>query len=232
MNDQPKILQIKDIVKSYRIGPEKVEVIKGISMDVNTGETLIIMGPSGVGKSTLLHVMGLLDIPDTGEVKIDGQATSSLTEEESARLRNKTIGFVFQFHHLLPEFTALENVMIPMMMYNIQNGNIESRAKEILDIVGLSHRLTHKPRELSGGEQQRVAVARALVNDPKLLLADEPTGNLDRTNGDALFDLLLKLNREMGQTLVIVTHNEMMSEKADLCVELEDGKIRRITRSK
>ncbi len=227
-----KILQIKDIVKTYRSGPEKVEVLKGISMDVTTGDTLIIMGPSGVGKSTLLHVMGLLDIPDQGEVMIDGQATSSLGEEELARLRNNTIGFVFQFHHLLPEFTALENVMIPMMMYNNQNGKIESRAKEILDIVGLSHRLTHKPRELSGGEQQRVAVARALVNDPKILLADEPTGNLDRANGDALFDLLLKLNREMDQTLVIVTHNEMMSEKAHLCVELEDGKISRITRSK
>ena len=218
-------IQVKDLYKSYRNGPQNVDVIKGLDLEVKQGEVAIIMGPSGVGKSTLLHVIGLLDTPDKGEIIIAGQNISDLDENQVAYVRNKTIGFVFQFHHLLPEFTALENVLIPTMMHKNNDYNTEEYAKQILDLVGLSHRLEHKPRELSGGEQQRVAVARAIINKPSIVLADEPTGNLDKSNGEALYNLMLKLNRELGQTLLIVTHNEHMTANADRLIELEDGKI-------
>jgi len=218
-------IQARNIVKSYNTGPQEVRVLKGLNLDLPLGEVAIIMGRSGVGKSTLLHVLGLLDIPDKGELQIAGQDTSLLKENELARLRNRTIGFVFQFHHLLPEFTALENVMIPAMLYGEISEQEKKYAREILDLVGLSDRLQHKPRELSGGEQQRVAVARALINKPKILMADEPTGNLDKANGEALYSLLLKLNKEMGQTLLLVTHNEHMTLSADRLIQMEDGLI-------
>ena len=217
-------IQVKDLYKSYNSGPQKVSVIKGLNLEIRKGAVAIIMGPSGVGKSTLLHVLGLLDNPDSGEIRIGGQNVANLDDDKIAKLRNDTIGFVFQFHHLLPEFSALENVLMPAMIYNKEKETKEY-ALHLLDMVGLSHRLNHKPRELSGGEQQRVAVARAIVNKPQIVLADEPTGNLDRANGESLYNLLLKLNEEMGQTLLIVTHNEQMTEKASHLIELEDGKV-------
>ncbi|KAA3608505.1 MAG: ABC transporter ATP-binding protein [Calditrichaeota bacterium] len=217
-------IQVKNLYKSYSSGPQKVEVIKGLNLEIKSGDVAIITGPSGVGKSTLLHVLGLLDRHDSGEIKIGGVDISSLNEETNAKLRNETIGFVFQFHHLLPEFSALENVLIPSMIYKKEKETREY-ALHLLDMVGLSHRLNHRPRELSGGEQQRVAVARAIVNKPQIVLADEPTGNLDKANGESLYSLLLKLNQEMNQTLLIVTHNEHMTAKANHLIELEDGKV-------
>jgi len=226
MNNSKYAIQVKDLYKSYNSGPQKVEVIKGLNLEIKSGDVAIITGPSGVGKSTLLHVLGLLDNPNSGEIKIGGQNIANLTEAQIAQLRNETIGFVFQFHHLLPEFSALENVLIPLMIYDkVKEG--KEYALHLLDMVGLSHRLSHKPRELSGGEQQRVAVARAIVNKPQIVLADEPTGNLDRANGDSLYNLLLKLNQEMNQTLLIVTHNEHMTSKASHLIELEDGKVQK-----
>lgn len=219
-------VQVSNLYKSYSNGPQKVEVIKGINMEIKNGEVAIIMGPSGVGKSTLLHVVGLLDKADSGEIRIAGENVLDYNENSIARLRNKTIGFVFQFHHLLPEFTALENVLMPAMIYGNASKTREY-ALHILDLVGLSHRLDHKPRELSGGEQQRVAVARAIINKPSIVLADEPTGNLDKMNGEALYRLLLDLNKELNQTLLIVTHNDHMTANATQLIELEDGKIKR-----
>lgn len=186
----------------------------------------MIMGPSGVGKSTLLHLIGGLDRPTAGEVLIDGADLFSLRDRELAIFRNNAIGFVFQFHHLLPEFTALENVMIPGMMHGRDFAVATEKAQNLLDEIGLGQRLNHKPSELSGGEQQRVAVARALINGPRLVLADEPTGNLDKQNSEALYDLILELNKKHGQTLIIVTHNELMATHAHRVIELEDGKIK------
>ena len=221
-------IQVKDLYKSFKDGPQKVDVIKGLDLEIKKGSVAIIMGPSGVGKSTLLHLLGLLDNPDSGEIKIAGRNIANLNDNKIAKLRNDTIGFVFQFHHLLPEFTALENVLMPLMIYNKAEEGREY-ALHLLDIVGLSHRLNHRPRELSGGEQQRVAVARAIVNRPQIVLADEPTGNLDRENGDSLYNLLLNLNKEIGQTLLIVTHNEHMTSKASHLIELADGKVAKQT---
>jgi lipoprotein-releasing system ATP-binding protein len=223
-NNSSLAIQAIDLYKGYNTGPQKVDVIKGLNLEIKKGDVAIITGPSGVGKSTLLHVLGLLDNPDKGEIKIGGKNIANMDEQKIAKLRNETIGFVFQFHHLLPEFSALENVLMPAMIYNKEKETREY-ALHLLDLVGLSHRLAHKPRELSGGEQQRVAVARAIVNKPQIVLADEPTGNLDRANGDSLFNLLLKLNKEMGQTLLIVTHNDHMTAKATHLIELEDGRV-------
>ena len=222
-----KILIIKDLCKTYQTGPQEVEVLKKINLELEIGENVVIMGPSGVGKSTLLHLIGGLDRPSSGEVLIDGENLFVLKDKDLALFRNKAIGFVFQFHHLLPEFTALENVMIPGMMY--KGGDIptiKDRAEKLLNEIGLADRLSHKPSELSGGEQQRVAVARALINNPKLVLADEPTGNLDRQNSQALYELILELNKKFDQTFIIVTHNEMMATQAERVVELEDGTIK------
>lgn len=219
------MIDIKDVYKSYENGPQKVDVIKGISLQVNQAEVVVIMGPSGVGKSTLLHLIGALDLPTSGEIKIADQNIHTLRNDSLARFRNDSIGFVFQFHHLLPEFTALENILIPAMMYGKLSVEKEEYAKHILDEVGLSHRLNHKPRELSGGEQQRVAVGRALVNQPKVILADEPTGNLDKKSGESLYSLLLDLNKKLKQTLIIVTHNENMTSQASRVIEMDDGKI-------
>lgn len=223
-NTQGYAIQAQNIYKSYVNGPQKVDVLKGIDLEIKNGDVAVIMGPSGVGKSTLLHVLGLLDDVDSGKILIGGENIAELDDKNKAHVRNATIGFVFQFHHLLPEFSALENVLIPTMIYN-QSDQKKAYAMEILDLVGLSHRLQHKPRELSGGEQQRVAVARAIVNKPKIVLADEPTGNLDKRNGEALYNLLLKLNKELNQTLLIVTHNEHMTANATRFIELDDGKI-------
>jgi lipoprotein-releasing system ATP-binding protein len=221
------ILNATNIHKTYVNGPQPIEVLKGIDLSVKEGELIVIMGPSGVGKSTLLHVIGGLDKPTAGTVQIDNTNIFNLNDKQLAVFRNKAIGFVFQFHHLLPEFTALENLIIPAIMYQARDKKIEDHAIKILDQVGLGDRLTHKPGELSGGEQQRVAVARALVNNPRLILADEPTGNLDKKNSEMLYQLILKLNKEFKQTFIIVTHNEMMSREANRVIELEDGRIKK-----
>ncbi len=221
-----KLLTTHQLCKTYMTGPQKVEVLKGIDLEVSAGEIVVIMGPSGVGKSTLLHLIGGLDRPTAGEVLIDGDDLFSLRDRELAIFRNNAIGFVFQFHHLLPEFTALENVMIPGMMHGRDFAVAAEKAQNLLDEIGLGQRLNHKPSELSGGEQQRVAVARALINGPRLVLADEPTGNLDKQNSEALYELILELNKKHGQTLIIVTHNELMARHAHRVIELEDGKIK------
>ena len=220
-----EIIRVDNLHKTYFSGPVQVEVLKGISLTVFAGEVVVIKGPSGVGKSTLLHIIGALDLPTEGKVLIDNTDLEQLTNSAMARFRNKAIGFVFQFHHLLPEFTAYENVLIPSFMHEPLNKEKEEYAKHLLSEVGLSHRLNHKPNELSGGEQQRVAVARALINKPKVLLADEPTGNLDRKNSDMLYELLLDLNKKLNQTLVIVTHDEHITLKAHRIIELDDGRI-------
>lgn len=220
------VIQIENMTKNYDNGPQLVEVLKGITLHINRAEIIAITGPSGVGKSTLLHVMGALDLPTSGKVIIAGKDIHHLKNDALAKFRNASIGFVFQFHHLLPEFTALENVLIPAMMHTPLNNKKNEYAKYLLNEVGLSHRLDHKPNELSGGEQQRVAVARALINKPEVLLADEPTGNLDKHNTEALYYLLLDLNKKLNQTLVIVTHNEQLTESASKVIELDDGRIK------
>ncbi|MFZ0389533.1 MAG: ABC transporter ATP-binding protein [Calditrichia bacterium] len=219
------MLQTIGVEKQYHSGPEVLNVLRGINLDIPPGEILVVMGPSGAGKSTLLHIMGTLDRPTAGQVLINQQDTSRLKEKEIARFRNRNIGFVFQFHYLLPEFSALENVLIPAMIREEKWEQRRERAQELLEEVGLGGRLEHRPSQLSGGEQQRVAVARALINQPKLILADEPTGNLDSRNSQALFDLLFNLNKKYRQTFIIVTHNEMFAERADRIIHLLDGKI-------
>ncbi len=224
MEDQ-YLLRTENLVKTYRSGPEIIEVLKGITMAVRAGEIVVIMGPSGVGKSTLLNIIGTLDKPTGGRVWIDKQNMSQLDDARLARFRNQHIGFVFQFHYLLPEFTALENVLIPRMIKGNDWKKDRQRAIQLLEEVGLGARLHHRPNQLSGGEQQRVAVARALMNQPKLVLADEPTGDLDRRNSEALFELILSLNKKYNQTFIIVTHNEMFAERAHRVIHLWDGKI-------
>ncbi len=221
-----KIIELKDVYKTYNSGPQAVEVLKGINLKISKGEVVGIMGPSGVGKSTLLHLIGMLDSPTSGQVILNGKNVQQLKGDDLARYRNKEVGFVFQFHHLLPEFTALENVMIPAMMYGMEDmEKKEEYAKYILNEVGLSSRIHHKPGELSGGEQQRVAVARALINDPQALLTDEPTGNLDKYNSEALYNLLLDINKKLKQTLVIVTHDDQIEQAASRIIHLDDGKV-------
>ena len=222
------ILIATEVYKNYQNGPEVIKVLKGINLEVSQGEVVIIIGPSGVGKSTLLHVLGSLDKPSGGEVQINGQNVFDLDDQKLARFRNKNIGFVFQFHHLLPEFTALENVMLPGMMYNKDIERVKSDALKLLGEVGLDNRLNHKPGQLSGGERQRVAVARALINNPKLVLADEPTGNLDKNNSESLYQLILNFNKKFNQTFIIVTHNELMAVQASRMIELEDGMVKKI----
>ena len=201
-----------------------MEVLKGVDLTFSQGEKAAIVGASGVGKTTLLHVLGTLDQPTAGKVLYEGKDIFNLNEKDLALFRNREIGFVFQFHHLLPEFNALENTMMPCLIQGLPKREASSRAEVILNLVGLKERLSHKPGELSGGEQQRVAVARALVLGPKVLLADEPTGNLDTKTGESVFDLLQELNQIKGVTLIIVTHNLILAEKMTRQIRLVDGK--------
>ncbi len=213
------VLEAKDIYKSY--GP--LEILKGVNLEIPKGEILSIVGKSGAGKSTLLHILGTLDWSDRGEMTIAGQRIKSLNANQLAAFRNRYIGFVFQFHHLLPEFTALENVCIPGYIQRNNDTAVKRRAAELLDYLGLHDRLSHKPMQLSGGEQQRVAVARALVNQPEIIFADEPTGNLDSSASKDLHQLIRQLRDDYGQTFVIVTHNKELADLSDRCLEMKDG---------
>jgi lipoprotein-releasing system ATP-binding protein len=219
-----EFIQVQTLFKSYGNGSKRVEVLKGADLTFSRGEKAAIVGASGVGKTTLLHVLGTLDRPTSGKVLYEGKDIYALNEKDLALFRNREIGFVFQFHHLLPEFNALENTMMPCLIQGIPKKESASRAEAILTSVGLKDRLTHKPGELSGGEQQRVAVARALVMGPKVLLADEPTGNLDTKTGESVFDLLRELNQIKGITLIVVTHNIRLAEKLSRQIQLVDGK--------
>lgn len=215
------MLSAKGIYKSYG----KLQILKGVSLEVNTGEIVGIVGASGAGKSTLLHIMGSLASPDSGSVEINGTELSKLSTKKLSDFRNKNIGFIFQFHHLLPEFTALENVCMPAFIAKRSKKDSESRARELLKLLNLSHRTDHKPAELSGGEQQRVAVARALINNPAVVLADEPSGNLDSDNARALNQIFVDLRDKLNQTFVIVTHNEELAGISDRIVHMKDGEI-------
>lgn len=226
MRSNQVLLLTDNLFKNYQFDNTTVEVLKGIDLDICEGEIVAVMGPSGVGKSTLLHILGALDRPTSGRVLIDNTDIFSFDDKALAQFRNRTVGFVFQFHHLLPEFSALENVMLPGMIAGSTDNTLKERAVQLLTDVGLADRLKHRPNELSGGEQQRVAVARALINAPRLLLADEPSGNLDRHSATALHQLFWDLNRQHGQTLVIVTHNQELAVQADRVIELYDGRVR------
>lgn len=222
-NGAADLIRVEQLFKSFEDGNKKVEVLKGIDLTFGKGEKAAIVGASGVGKTTLLHLLGGLDRPTAGKVLYEGRDVFTLKERELAFFRNREIGFVFQFHHLLPEFNALENTMMPCLIGGASKKGAADRAEAILSLVGLKGRLTHRPGELSGGEQQRVAVARALVLEPKVLLADEPTGNLDTKTGDSVFALLLELNRIKGVTLIVVTHNPSLAAQMPRQILLVDG---------
>nr|WP_234696277.1 lipoprotein-releasing ABC transporter ATP-binding protein LolD [Candidatus Kryptobacter tengchongensis] len=223
------VLRAENIHKIFWLGRNvKLHVLKGIDLEVKRGEIVAIVGASGAGKSTLLHILGTLDRPSEGKVYVDGVDVFQMSDVELAKFRNRKIGFVFQFHHLLPEFTAIENVAMPAMIAGKSFNEAKDRAYELLKEVGLADRIEHKPSELSGGEQQRVAVARALMNSPEIILADEPSGNLDSQNAEALHDLIVELNKKHGQTFIIATHNEKLAERADRIVKIVDGKIHEI----
>ena len=220
------ILRTHNIIKSYQNTKKvKLEVLRSVDIEIDSNKISVIVGASGAGKSTLLHIMGGLDRPDSGEVFFNDLNIFELSDDKLARFRNTNVGFVFQFHHLLPEFTALENVSIPQMITGKTLASASIKAADLLEAVGMKDRMQHKPAELSGGEQQRVAVARALANDPDIILADEPTGNLDSENSEAVHQILIDLRDKMGKTFVIVTHNPGLVNLADRVYEMKDGKI-------
>lgn len=227
----PYVLEGRELVKVYRKNNHEVPVLKGCDFQAVAGKITAILGQSGSGKSTLLHLLGTLDKPDEGEIYFEGERIDNISRRRRDRFRNEKLGMIFQFYHLLPEVTALQNVLMPLMIqqgfwgYLKRRAEIRSYARELLTRVGLEHRLNHRPSELSGGEMQRAAIARALVTKPELLLADEPTGNLDRENGTQILELLRELNRERGLTIVMVTHDESVAERCDATIRLADGKI-------
>ena len=216
-------IEVKKLGKAYQHSGKALPVLWDVDLMLEPGDMVAVVGASGVGKSTFLQILGTLDLPTSGSIRFDGEELTSMSSSRLAEFRNKKIGFVFQFHHLLPEFTAIENVMMPALVQGIPQGHAKARAKDILGRVGLSHRLTHRPGELSGGEQQRVALARAMVLEPALLLADEPTGNLDRSTGEAIHQLFLDLNRERGSTLLVVTHNPELASLMPRRLRMIDG---------
>ncbi len=224
MNDGAA-LELAGVVKSFRQAGRELPVLCGLDLRLARGEMVALLGPSGSGKSTLLHICGLLDRPDAGVIRIAGQEAQGLGDRERTRLRRQHIGFVYQYHHLLPEFSALENLVVPQMIAGLSKREAKARATELLELVGLGERLEHRPARLSGGEQQRVAVARGLINAPKLLLADEPTGNLDPHTADAVFELLVKLVRGAGLAILLATHNYELAARMDRIVRLEDGRL-------
>jgi len=222
------VIRADKLGKTYAEGKLHTPVFDGLDVAIAPGETVAILGVSGAGKSTLLHLLGGLDTPTSGEVYVAGQRMSALSNAARGQLRNKALGFVYQFHHLLPEFTALENVMLPVLLGGADVAEANSRAKELLEAVGLGHRLAHKPGELSGGERQRAAVARALVNKPACVLGDEPTGNLDEKTAAGVFALMLELNRAQKTSLVLVTHDRSLARRLDRVLELHEGKLREL----
>jgi len=220
-----KLLSVKELQKSFSEGGNEIHVLQGVNFDLAEGERLAVVGESGVGKSTLLHILGTLDRPTGGKILFDGKELPLDDEAALCEFRNRQIGFVFQFHYLLPDFSALENVMFPALVQGIEPAQAKREAVRLLDLVGLTDRLSHRPGKLSGGEQQRVAVARAVILKPKLVLADEPTGSLDLRIGEEVQDLLFRLNEEHGIGLIVATHNRQFAEKIGRCVELRDGRL-------
>ncbi|MEO0329972.1 MAG: ABC transporter ATP-binding protein [Pseudomonadota bacterium] len=221
----PSVLIIESLERTYGDGPHALTVLKDANLEIKRGEMVALVAPSGTGKSTLLHSAGLLERPDKGEVYIDGIATGKLPDRSRTNLRRSSVGFVYQFHHLLPEFTAEENLVIPQLLANTPKSDAKKRAKILLEYMKIDHRANHRPSELSGGEQQRVAIVRAVANAPKLLLADEPTGNLDPETSEHVFFMLYHLVRETGLSALIATHNHDLASKMDRCVTLNSGKI-------
>lgn len=219
------VLRAVEVRRGFSEGGTQLDVLKTVDLDVAAGERMAIVGVSGSGKTTLLQVLGGLDAPDGGQVLIEGQDIHAMAERERCQLRNRAVGFIYQFHHLLPEFSALENVAMPLLVRRVSAHEARQRAKAVLDRVGLSSRLTHRPHQLSGGERQRAAVARALVTDPSLVLADEPTGNLDGANARQVFELMLELNRDKGTALIVVTHDLQLASRMDRVLTLTDGKL-------
>ncbi len=217
------VISCRNLYKTFHQGEHEVPVLGGVNLDVSKGETLAIIGASGSGKSTLLHLLGGLDAPSSGEIQILGQDILNIEEDERCQLRNGSLGFIYQFHHLLPEFSALENVAMPLLIRRLNNSEAYERAAEVLKQVGLEHRLSHTPSELSGGERQRAAVARALVTQPVCILADEPTGNLDRHTAESVFNIMLELNNKVDASLIIVTHDAQLANRAGRVKQLVDG---------
>lgn len=225
MTDQPLLLEINNLSKQFIHREQTIKVLTGLNLKVHQGEMCAVVGASGTGKSTFLNVVGTLDTPTKGTIKFNGEEITRFSQRKLSNFRNKTIGFVFQFHYLLPEFTALENVMMPGMIQRMNRSKLEKMAKDILDEVGLTHRLTHKPGELSGGEQQRVALARALVLQPALLLADEPTGNLDGNTAEGIHSLFVEMNRRYNTTMLLVTHNPNLANRMPRTLRLQGGDV-------